>query len=217
MTPLLIDRLVHSATTVTTAFADPAVYGYNSTLGMPVAREAAAYFLARHFLHPDQPNLTLAAALHSIQPRHVALSSGAAAVLHSLFFLLGSAGDACLIPAPYYSLFEQDMNLVAGIIPFAIAQANPLLGPTESELTLAYIQAQARGWNPRFVLLTNPNNPLAVIYRPEVMLRTVAWARKRGMHTLVDEIYALSTHQVRVCVYVCAMLRVRMSSQREWS
>jgi aspartate/methionine/tyrosine aminotransferase len=45
-------------------------------------------------------------------------------------------------------------------------------------------------------LLTNPNNPLGVIYRPEVIKNTIRWARKRHMHTIVDEIYALSTHKV---------------------
>jgi aspartate/methionine/tyrosine aminotransferase len=53
-----------------------------------------------------------------------------------------------------------------------------------------------KGLNPKFVLLTNPNNPLAVIYSPAVMLRTIQWARKRAMQTIVDEIYALSTHRV---------------------
>jgi len=52
-----------------------------------------------------------------------------------------------------------------------------------------------KGLNPKFVLLTNPNNPLAVCYRPDVILRTIQWARNKGMHTIVDEIYALSTHQ----------------------
>jgi aspartate/methionine/tyrosine aminotransferase len=44
-------------------------------------------------------------------------------------------------------------------------------------------------------LITNPNNPLGIIYNPTTMLNAVAWARKRRLHTIVDEIYALSTHQ----------------------
>ena len=38
---------------------------------------------------------------------------------------------------------------------------------------------------------------MGVIYRPAVMLRIVEWGRKRGMHIIVDELYALSTHKVR--------------------
>lgn len=188
---------MHSGT-ATAAFSDSSVYCYNSFLGMPVAREAAAYFLARRFLYPDEPSLTPVIALQHIQPKHIALAAGASAVLNSLFFLLGDPGDACLIPAPYYAAFENDMNLASNIVPFPVIQANPMQGPTESELNMAYMQAKSSGLNPRFLLLTNPNNPLAVIHRPEIMLRSVTWARKRGMQTIVDEIYALSTHQVRL-------------------
>lgn len=54
-----------------------------------------------------------------------------------------------------------------------------------------------KGFRVKFVLLTNPNNPLGVIYHPDVIQGTIRWARKRSMHTIVDEIYALSTHKVR--------------------
>lgn len=53
-----------------------------------------------------------------------------------------------------------------------------------------------KGFRVKFVLLTNPNNPLGVIYHPDVIRGTIRWARKRSMHTIVDEIYALSTHTV---------------------
>ena len=188
------------AGTASAALADPQVYCYNSSVGMPVAREATAYFLARWFLCPPEAvgdsSFSPTEALRQIQPAHIALAAGAAAILSNLFFVLGDPGDACLIPAPYYAAFENDMNLISNIVPFAIHQANPMQGPTESELSLAFLQCKAAGLNPRFVLLTNPNNPLAVIYRPAVMKRCVQWARKRKMHTIVDELYALSTHQV---------------------
>jgi aspartate/methionine/tyrosine aminotransferase len=195
ITHMIAERCMNPGT-ATAAFADSSVYCYNSFLGMPVAREAMAYFIARRFLYPNEPSLTPMVALQHIQPKHIALAAGAAAVLNHLFFLLGEPGDACLIPAPFYAAFENDMNLVSNIVPFAVVQANPMQGPTENELNLAYMQAKSSGLNPRFLLLTNPNNPLAVIYRPEIMRRAVTWARKRGMQTIVDEIYALSTHEV---------------------
>ena len=52
-----------------------------------------------------------------------------------------------------------------------------------------------QGLNPRFLLFTNPNNPLGVIYGREILLKAVTWARKRRVHSIFDEIYALSTHQ----------------------
>jgi Aminotransferase class I and II len=221
ITHRLVERCVQPGTAAA-ALADAQVYCYNSFIGMPVARDAAAYFLERWFLHPQNCSSSSSTTRQSsssgsgsipesqqqqsdsephqlqqhINPAHIALAAGAAAVLNNLFFVLGDVGDACLIPAPYYAAFENDMNLVSNIVPFAIHQANPMLGPSESELTLAYMQCKATGLNPRFLLLTNPHNPLAVIYRPNVMQRCVDWARKRLMHTIVDEIYALTTHQV---------------------
>ena len=63
--------------------------------------------------------------------------------LLALFYLLGDEGDACLIPAPYYAAFESDMSLVARIVPFAVRMANPIQGPSASELDLAYIEAKS--------------------------------------------------------------------------
>ena len=173
------------------SFADSSVYCYNSFLGMPIARQAAAYFLARRFL---QQGNTPEEALSHVSPQHVGLGSGAAALLNALFFLLGQPGDACLIPRPYYAAFENDMELVAGICPCGIAQAHPSRGPTVAELNVAYSETQAKGLHPRFVLLTNPNNPLGTIYAPHVLKEIVVWARHKHMHVICDEIYALSAH-----------------------
>jgi aspartate/methionine/tyrosine aminotransferase len=194
---LIADRFTQVGT-ATAAFAHPDVYCYNAFLGMPLAREAAAYFLARRFYRPHDDDVSPEQALQWISPNHVGLGSGAASLLNALFFLLGEAGDACLVPRPYYAAFENDMNLIAGIVPCGITQANPVAGPTEQELEVAHAETRAKGLRPKFILLTNPNNPLGSIYRRDVLLRIVQWARKRGMHVIVDEIYALSTHKVRV-------------------
>lgn len=193
VTNMLAERCMHIGID---SLSDSSVYCYNSFLGMPLAREAAAYCLARRFLQPDNPDLNPSEALQLVQPKHVALGAGAAPILSNLSYMLGEAGDVCLIPAPYYAAFETDIHVVAGLLPFPIRQANPMQGPTESELDLAFLQARSKGLNPKILLLTNPNNPLAVIYRPAVLLQAVQWARKRKLHTIVDELYALSTHEV---------------------
>lgn len=191
---LLAERLMNSGT-ATAAFSDSIVYCYNSFLGIPLARQAAAYFIAKRFYKPEQPKLTAEQALLAINPQHIGIGPGAAAILNSLFYLLGEANDACLIPSPYYAAFENDMSIVAGIVPFAIQMANPTIGPTEKELDLGFMQARSRGLNPRFVLITNPNNPLGIIYKPNVIANLVKWARRRNLHTIMDELYALSTHK----------------------
>lgn len=59
----------------------------------------------------------------------------------------------------------------------------------------AFVHTRQQGLNPRFVLITNPSNPLGVIYGKDIILNAIAWARKRKVHTIMDEIYALSTHR----------------------
>jgi hypothetical protein len=105
---VLAERLMQRGT-ATAAFSDSVVYCYNSFLGLPVARQAAAYFLAKRFLFPDSPTVSPEQALYHIKPENVCLGAGAVSLLNSLFFLLGDEGDACLIPAPYYAAFESDM------------------------------------------------------------------------------------------------------------
>jgi 1-aminocyclopropane-1-carboxylate synthase len=107
---LLVSKLAQAPST-RAAFSDPIVYCYNSFLGLPLARQAAAYFIAKRFLYPDATSLSTDQALTSINPEHVGLGSGAAGILNSLFYLLGDQGDACLIPAPYYAAFDSDMSV----------------------------------------------------------------------------------------------------------
>ena len=140
---VLSERLQHPSTTAA-AFGDPIVYCYNSFLGLPVARQAAAYFLAKRFLLTDQQHdVTVEQALQKVKPMHIGIGSGAVALLNGLFYLLGDEGDCCLIPAPYYAAFESDMSVVSGIVPYAVHMANPTMGPTESELDLAYMEAKS--------------------------------------------------------------------------
>ena len=142
LSDMLAARLLESRTSMT-AFSDPIVYGYHSFLGLPIARQAAAYFIARHFLMPEVTSMSTEQALTKINPERVSLGAGAVALLNTLFFLLGDEGDACLIPAPYYAAFENDMSVVACCVPFAVHMANPVLGPTASELDLAFMEARS--------------------------------------------------------------------------
>jgi hypothetical protein len=72
---VLSERLQHPSTT-SAAFGDPVVYCYNSFLGLPVARQAASYFLAKRFLFPEQQHeVTLEQALWNIRPLHIGIGS----------------------------------------------------------------------------------------------------------------------------------------------
>lgn len=67
-------------------------------------------------------------------------------------------------------------------------------GPTPEDLEEARITVKRMGYRCKILLLTNPNNPLGVNYRPNVVWDAIQWARSNRMHTVVDEVYALSQH-----------------------
>mmetsp|Transcript_7695 Transcript_7695/g.19109 ORF Transcript_7695/g.19109 Transcript_7695/m.19109 type:complete len:493 (+) Transcript_7695:94-1572(+) len=181
--------------TASRAFSDSAVYCYNNTLGLPGPREAVAYFLAKHFMCPEDRDMSIRDALDIIRPDHIAFGSGAASLLSHLALSLAEHGDAVLIPAPYYAAFDADLKIVAGCIAVPVHSSNPSIGPTSDDLESAAAMAEAKGLRVRLLLITNPNNPLGTIYPPALIQSAIDWARSRKMHTVVDELYALSTHE----------------------
>lgn len=188
---LLSSRLMHYETS-SRAFSNVAVYGYNNTLGLPGPREAIAYFLTKYFMYPELTDMSCTEALDHVHPEHVAFGAGAGALVSHLALSLTDAGDAVLIPAPIYAAFKFDLKIVASSIAFPVYSSNPSVGPTPKELENAALLAEAKGLRVRILLLTNPNNPLGTIYPPECVKLSIDWARSRKMHTIVDEIYALS-------------------------
>ena len=130
-----------------------------------------------------------------IDPDHCALGSGVASLLSHLLFILLKPNDAVLVPAPYYSSFENDLQALAATVPWPVHMANPYLGPTVEELEQAALLAEREGLSVRALLLTNPNDPLGVVYRPVTIINAIEWSRGRDMHIIVDEIYALSVHR----------------------
>jgi aspartate/methionine/tyrosine aminotransferase len=60
-----------------------------------------------------------------------------------------------------------------------------------------YFCQKQKGQNVKMLLLTNPNDPLGVIYKPSVIVNAISWARRNNVHTIVDEIFALTVHNVR--------------------
>lgn len=116
---MLANRLMKPAIAAH-AFGDSVSYCYNGMLGLPVAREAVAYFLARRFLlAPDGGKSSVIAIAPTtenvtsdrINPEHVAIGAGAASILNNLFFILAEKGAGVLVPAPFYAAFVNDMRV----------------------------------------------------------------------------------------------------------
>jgi aspartate/methionine/tyrosine aminotransferase len=87
---------------------------------------------------------------------------------------------------------------MAGCISIPVHSTNPSIGPTPTDLECAAALAESKRLRVRMLLITNPNNPLGTIYPPEIIKSAIDWARSRNMHTIVDEIYALTVHDQTV-------------------
>ena len=70
------------------------------------------------------------------------------------------------------------------------------------DLESSWGKAVEKGLKPKILLLTNPNNPLGTVYSKEIIASAVDWARGKGMHIIVDEIYGLSIHDVSSVCYL---------------
>lgn len=152
---------------------------YNELHGAGFLREAVADFLGRRAARP-------------LSPEHIAVASGASAILEMLSFALCDPGDAILIPAPYYSGFDHDLALRSEARLVRVALASPEFRLTPGLLEEAFSRAESDGLNVRAVLLNSPQNPLGQVYGEELLTSALDFAQKRGIHVILDEIYAES-------------------------
>lgn len=181
------------------AFSDSIVYCYSGFLGLPAARATIAYFLEKVFFKRSEVSSGVALDQSSssypnhINPEHVVFGSGVASLLNHLFYTLTGHGDVILIPAPYYASFEYDAEAIAGCECYPVYPVDRCR-PSASDFEKAARDVEKQGKRVRVLLLTNPNDPLGIIYSSDVMLDLTSWARERKIYTIVDEIYALSFH-----------------------
>jgi len=165
---------------------------YTNGTGAPDLKNALSGFLSKFiFTNKSDPNPFV------IDDEDLVVSGGCTALLYKLSILLFEPGDSVLIPIPYYSAFGRDFANIGSVHVHPIVPPTPWAGPgsgaiTRDTLNLAYTRAEAAGHPPKAVLISNPHNPLGVIYSAAQLQLLLDWTRERGLHFVVDEIYALS-------------------------
>ncbi len=152
--------------------------GYNSMVGSMQFRAELAEFLGRTFIG------------RKVDPENLAVLNGAGSVLEMVFYVLCNPGDGVLVPTASYTGFWADLETrdELQIIPVHCSSEDGFkLTP---ELLDAALDGADRPVN--VLLYTNPSNPLGVVYQPEEVEEVLAWAHSKGIHVVLDEIYALS-------------------------
>mmetsp|Transcript_6064 Transcript_6064/g.19123 ORF Transcript_6064/g.19123 Transcript_6064/m.19123 type:complete len:492 (+) Transcript_6064:224-1699(+) len=154
---------------------------YGPMEGRPELKKALARFLDARVVRGAKP---------AVQPEHLSCAAGAGAVLSNLFLSLCEAGDAVLIPAPYYAAFDSDLRAVADLkrVPVALDAATGY-ALTEAALDAAYASTDGKA---KALLLTNPHNPTGRVAPRAELEMVAAWCDARRVHLVSDEVYALS-------------------------
>jgi len=154
------------------------VVAYDAMVGSASFREALAAFLERHII--GRP----------VDPDHIITLAGAGTVLEMLFYAIADPGEGVLIPTPSYSGFWPDIETrdQLQVIPVHTSSA------ADFHLTVELLDAAvaAASVPVRALLFTSPNNPLGRVYTRDELEEILAWADDRGIHLVLDELFALS-------------------------
>jgi aspartate/methionine/tyrosine aminotransferase len=174
------------------------VLGYDAMTGSMRFRAQLGRFMGRTFLGREFP------------PERISVLAGAGSVLEILFHALADPGDGVLVPTPSYAGFWLDLELRdrLQIVPVHTrADDGFRLTPELLERAVETADRPIRA-----LLFTTPDNPLGRVYTAEQIDAIVDWADGRGVHLVVDEIYALSVFGERTFTST-ASLRVDLGDR----
>jgi aspartate aminotransferase len=157
---------------VLAALAEPdgAVLAYGPASGLPECRRAAAAYHAR-----VSPGLG---------PEHVVVTQGGSEALLFAFCALCDPGNEILVPEPYYTNYNGFATVAAArVVPVRTSLQAGFALPPDHELDRLVTPRT------RVFLFSNPGNPTGAVYGEGELRRVAAWARRRGLWLVADEVY----------------------------
>lgn len=150
------------------------VLGYTSALGLPALREAIAkLYERRHGL--------------SVDPARVVVTSGASGSCLLAFLALWGSGDRVGVLSPGYPCYRNDL-VALGIEAVAVE-----VGPeTNFKPTPELLDAAGPLDG---LVIASPSNPTGTQLSPDELATLAAWAERRGVPLVCDEIYHGITYE----------------------
>jgi aspartate aminotransferase len=148
----------------------PPVVAYGPAGGLPECREAAAAYHARW-----SPGLN---------GSHVSVTCGGSEALLFAFTAVCDPGDEVLVPEPYYTNYN-------GFATVAGARVLPVRTQLESGFHLPDDDVLDAAVTPhtKAIVFSNPGNPTGAVYTREELARLLAWAARRDLFVIADEVY----------------------------
>jgi aspartate aminotransferase len=148
----------------------PKVIAYGPASGLPECRDAAAAYHARW-----SPGLT---------GRHVAVTAGGSEALLFAFTSVCDPGDDVLVPEPYYTNYNGFATVAGATVrPIRTRLADGFRIPPDDVLDAAV------GPRTKAVVFANPGNPTGAVYDKAELTRLLAWAARRDLFVIADEVY----------------------------
>lgn len=148
---------------------------YTAAAGMPELRAAVAERTEADF------GLRYA-------PEQIVVTAGAKIAIGQALLCVADPGDEVLVPSPYWTSYPEMVKL---------AEAVPVVVPCDATFR-PQVAALEAAWTPRTraLLLNTPNNPTGVVYPKGLLAEIGAWALRRNVTVISDEIYASLTYGV---------------------
>lgn len=159
--------------------------------GSPHAfRETLSTLLSTHLTHTP------------VSAHQIIQVNGAKAAIEVLATVLCDNGDAVLTTGPgYYGIKKfVEARIGARLIVAPLDDHLPDGHPVMSVTALERAWQAARGVTSRIrvAVICSPNNPTGEVFSVDLVKDIVQWGRRRKVHLVFDEIYALSVHAENV-------------------
>ncbi|KAA8895461.1 pyridoxal phosphate-dependent transferase [Sphaerosporella brunnea] len=153
----------------------------NGFAGCPKLLQSLSSFFNDHF-NPHLP----------VEPGHIVVGPGAAAILDSLIFNICNPGDGVLVMAPYWVGFDFALNVRPSVrvVQVDVPDPSEVFSPG---ITAYLVEALRTSDVPiKAMILCNPHNPLGQCYTRQALEECLRFCQKENLHFISDEIYALS-------------------------
>lgn len=150
---------------------------YAPLAGLESLRNSFASF-AKEFLNAPE-----------VSAENVIVQSGLSAMCESMAFAIFNEGDEIILPSPYYTGFKFDFEGRFGVklVPAQMSDFEHRIEDIEKVLSS----------KTKAILLTTPHNPTGDVLSESYLKQVAELCKKKNLHLISDEIYALSIHDNR--------------------
>ncbi|KAM9078843.1 1-aminocyclopropane-1-carboxylate synthase-like protein 1 isoform 2-T2 [Megaptera novaeangliae] len=153
---------------------EPSLLQYPDWRGHLFLREEVARFLSFYCRSPTP-----------LKPENVVVLNGCASLFSALATVLCEAGEAFLIPAPYYGAITQHVYLYGNVRLVCVYLDSEVTGLetrpfqlTVEKLEMALEGANSEGVKVKGLILINPQNPLGDVYSPGELQEYLEFAKR---------------------------------------